>query len=386
MKLLGLIIFLVLVTAVITLSSTRFRAFLKRVRHLLRDTLKRSVLPAVVAVVGIFIVFFADLLAESSAGADRLLREIVHIYTRTEVHSLLKAGFFEEVGIAFIISGLIAFMVEFNFHKREEQKAVRERAEIAKSVFNYLLGSLAPPWLTQKVSDLYKMKLVRENIVVTYTFEDPPQEVERLNPHRQPDIHEILKVFVELRYRLRNLTDQQIPVDISHGFTPSVPLPAKYTRFTDLVITDNKGTPIKQWHENCTDKTIHCPVASDEERLGWKNREIRVTQDLFIDRQDTLDVVVKLRAIRWRNDHATWVTRLPADNIKVIVNNEKCTAIEFMLDAAHPNQFKQTPSMWEWESTGESIPFQGFTLHWFPSAKEDAPNPDGQSAPVNESA
>jgi hypothetical protein len=386
MKLLWLIFILVLVTVVTALLSTRFRALLKRVRHLFWVTLKRSVLPAVVAVVGMFIVFFADLLAESTAGVDRLLKEIVQLFARSEVHALLKAGFFEEVGIAFIVSGLIAFMVEFNFHSREQHKAAQERAEIAKSVFNYLLGSLAPPWLTLKVADLYKMKLLREDIVVTYTFEDPPKEVARLYPHREPDVHDLLVVIVELRYRLRNLTDEQIPVDISHGFTPSVPLPAKYTGFTDLLISDNKHNPIKQWREGSRDETIHCPVASDEDRLGWKEREIRVRDDLFIDPKDTLNVVVKLRAVRWRNDHATWVTRLPADHIRVVVVNDKCTDIEFLLDAAHPKPFKQTPSVWEWESTGESIPFQGFTLHWFPSPKEHAPHPQSQSAQVINSA
>ena len=341
------LLFLVLLAILIALLSKEFRALLKRARDVLWSTLKRSVLPAIVGFVGLVILFSADLLAES-------------------VHQFLKAAFFEELGTAFIVSGLIAFMVEFNFHRREQRKAEEERNALANSVFNYLLGSLAPPWLTRKVSDLYKMMLLRENIVVIFNFTTPPEEVDQLYPHPKPDPAELLQVKMEISYTLRNLTEQQIRADIRHNFTPSVPLPASYSRFTDLLVTDRKK-PLLKWDEKSGHKGVCCNV-SDKDRLGWRERKIEVTENLFIGPQDTMNVTVKLKVMRWRNDHVTWVTRLPADHMTVIIKNE-CSDIKVVLDPAHPNSFNEIAG--GWESTGELLPFQGFSLYWFLNPHED---------------
>lgn len=370
-----LLILLVLILAVVTAAAVfrSFRKLLKRLGHLLWLTLQRSVLPALVAATGLFIVLFAESLAKSTAGAGRLLTEGMQLFARSHIEPFLQPKFYEEVGVAFIISGLIAFMVEFNFHSREQHKVERERAAIARSVFNYLLGSLAPRWLTAKVTDLYKMKLLRDKIVIRFTFKDPPHEVQQLPPHRKPDLEDLLSVQMELKYSLKNLTREHIPVDILHTLTPSVPLPPDYSGFIELEVTDGKGQQVAHWHKGDCNDVVRCPIGSD--RLAWKKREIRLRDGIFIKPKEKMNVVVRQEAVRWCNDHATWITALPATKITVIADNQHYPGIEFLLDEAHPKPFIKEPDSWEWNSAGQLIPFQGFTLHWFPAPKDDFSNP-----------
>ncbi|MGB9476081.1 MAG: hypothetical protein WCE87_13525 [Candidatus Udaeobacter sp.] len=384
----------VLVTAIIVsppLQAIKLvNVITKAVREFLRQLRRsgrRSIFPLIICALGFLGVLSAPLLAEIAAPLDRQIAiwwiQAIHRGPAKEAPSrvaLLTDHFFAEIGIALIVAGLMAIFVEFIFRYREEQELEADRRkdevrhrnqldQISRGVFNSLLGGFAPEWLSIQVFDLYKTHLLREVVVITYTFESGPVTVEGLRNYRRPDVHDILKVGLRIEYRLRNLTDRPTPSEISHRFTPTVPLPGRYGGFKNLLIKDSSGKPTVSWHEGVFDKRVRCEIPADDEPLGWKKRTIAVTDDFLISPKDTVQVEIELTSVRWLNDHIPWITRIPADSIKVVTRVEPgCVNLDFALSEGCAKPFKEVVPAREWHSDGQLMAFQGFTLHWFPAS------------------
>ena len=91
-----------------------------------------------------------------------------------------------------------------------------------------------------------------------------------------------------------------------------------------------------------------------------------VSEKFTIGPKETMDVCVRSRCVRWRYDHTTWTTRVPADHLKVVVNvKDGLPDLDFSLWRSHPTPFNHVPGSREWRSNGPVLPYQGFTLHWF---------------------
>ena len=87
-----------------------------------------------------------------------------------------------------------------------------------------------------------------------------------------------------------------------------------------------------------------------------------------------MEVNVRHQSIRWKYDHDTWVTRLPAEGLRVFVRVGPSVApLEFSLDQSVPNQFDDK-GHGEWELKDQVLPYQGFTLHWFPVTEGTPPD------------
>jgi hypothetical protein len=321
---------------------------------------------------------------------------------QAEASLLFTDHFFAEIGLALMVSGLMAIFVEFIFRSREDQERnvharedekrhllhvaedqerhQRQMEELKTSVFHHVLGALAPPWLSDQVVDLYKGKVLREAVNVIYTFEPPPETIDQLAGHKLPSRDDLLKVTVDINYKLRNLTDGWARCEIAHGFSPTVPLPGATSGFVSLTVVRSKkpdeGDPRPaglDWHEGERDECVNYEVPPDTDRLGWKSRSIIVNEKFEIGPKDTMDVHIRSRSLRWRYDHLTWVTRVPAEKLTVkAIVKDGVEALDVTLERSHPKPFIQTgkPAPGErsflWESNGPLLPYQGFALHWFP--------------------
>ena len=113
----------------------------------------------------------------------------------------------------------------------------------------------APRWLSDKIIDVYKARVLREELQITYTFGPPPEVIEPLAKHRPPMRDELLTMTVEISYRLRNLTDEVVPCEIEHGYAPTVPIAHKHSGFTSLHVTPEQ------------------PRQSGEQKHRWSWRE-----------------------------------------------------------------------------------------------------------------
>ena len=188
---------------------------------------------------------------------------------------------------------------------------------------------------------------------------------------------ELLTMTVEISYRLRNLTDEVVPCEIEHGYAPTVPIAHKHSGFTSLHVTPEQPRQSGEqkhrwsWREGESNRYVQCPSPSAADALAWKTRTVSV--DDTLEPKEAVNVVVSYRCVRWRYDHASWNTRVPAETLKVIAKSiDKSLGLNFSFWRSHPNAFDQTPGLCEWRSKGPVLAFQGFALHWF-LAPESAP-------------
>jgi hypothetical protein len=387
-----------------TIPPNKENGLLKRFRKKIRHPATRYLLPLFVLLFGGIWVFSSEFLAQFASGMDaKLARWWVRLtgWPIGDGHitnKLFTEHFFGEIGIALMVAGLIAIFVEFIFRSREEHERVahvledeqrhqrhvfedearheRQMVALKESVFKHVLGTFAPSWLSDKVVDLYKARVLRKNVKVTYTFEALPGNIERLGNHKEPSRDDLLNVAVHIHYSLTNLTDELADSEIEHGFTATVPLSAASACFTSLEVRRVAKGDELSWKKGETNRFVECYTPSEED---WKkSRRITVAKDFQIRPKETLDVSVHLRCVRWRYDHATWITRIPADGLTIIVDVEDCPhTLGFSLETSHPKPFKPVNGSLGWTSDGPLLPFQGFTLHWFLKAGAALADCDG---------
>lgn len=386
----------------------------------------RSWLPVVWMLVGAILVLSQDFVEVFARPLDQKVVSWWHIGGPTQTprapeapealqahhgNQLLTGHFFGEVGIAFIVAGLIGIFVEGILREREKRQndAARDRdiqrhqtqmKELKENVFKHVLGGFAPAWMYEKVVNLYKAKFLRVGLELTYTFEGPPKEKKRLRGHRMPEPSDLVTVSVQIRYIVENLAAEATDPSISHGFEPTVPTSREDHSFTQLTVKKpkgsgdgGKGTPHEiimgrgasqpghsgenaelEWQKGrCNDPRVECPIPPEEEPLGWKNRTITV-RNFTMNQKSNMEVTVLYQSIRWKYDQETWVSRLPADGLRVVVEvKSDAPPLEFSLVQLHPTTFTPTGQS-TWELKDQVLPYQGFTLHWFPA-------PDGLSEP-----
>jgi hypothetical protein len=356
----------------------------------------------------------ARILAPTDAAIVAWWRNISGTLSNAEhpgIGGLLTDHFFAEVGIAFIIAGLVGIFVESILRRQEERKREQylladtarhqnQVAELEKNVFKSVLGNLSPEWMAGKVIDLYRAAFLRQGLHVAYSFEPPPTTLEPLGHHATPLATELITVRVHIGYYLINLTDTEMPCEFGHGFEPTVPIAGNSNRFTKLSVrrppnpgqggvgaakpsvigrppdegTVRRGLPEElEWQEGQINQYIECATNAETESLRWKSQTIAV-RNFRIGATNKMRVDVEHQSVRWRYDHDTWVSRLPAETLRITANvAEGIPALEFFLDQSHPKRFRQV-APGEWELNDAVLPFQGFTLHWFPAAQKNPPD------------
>lgn len=364
----------------------------------------------------------ARLLAPADAAVIAWWRNISGAGAPTDpdhpgIGGLLTNHFFAEVGIAFIIAGLVGIFVETILRRQEERKReqylreddVRHQnqvAELEKNVFKSVLGNLSPDWMAGKVIDLYRAAFLRQGLHVAYTFEPAPKSIEPLSHHEMPLANELIMVRVHISYYLINLTDTEMPCEFGHGFEPTVPLSGDSNRFTKLSVRRpqspgqggvgapkptvvgkrpneaaiQKGAPEElEWHEGQSNQYIECATNAETESLRWKSQTIAV-KNFRIGATNRMRVDVHHQSVRWRYDHDTWVSRLPAEKLRITAKvAEGLSALEFYLDPSHPKRFTEV-GPGEWELDDAVLPYQGFTLHWFPAEDKGPTGAHSESA------
>lgn len=376
--------------------------------------------------VGINLVLHQHLIAKHASPVDAKLVAWWETWTwtgRGDVHHpdtarLLSEQFFSELGIAFIVAGLVGLFVESVLRRQEEQRReeylLKDDArhehhldELKQRVFSSILGRFAPDWLGDKVVDLYRTRFLRQGLKITYTFEAVrPDTVQQLETHRVPDPSELLKVIVEIQYNLLNLTHTEIACEFGHGFEPTVPISGDINCFTDLTIKPldspesggvgapepilsgkrpgepeilNAANAELIWHAGETHECI--ALSPDIDSKEWKTRTISV-RNFKIGAGNRMEVNVRHQSVRWRYDHDNWVSRLPAEGgLKVFAKvGSGLPRLEFCLEESHPTKFRRTGAS-TWELRDQVLPYQGFSLHWFP-APEERPQEGGHKEAI----
>lgn len=295
------------------------------------------------------------------------------------------AHFFEEVGFAYVVAAIVGAGFEISMRKREERQHQRHIEEIERGALSSLLGYLMPTSISDEVRRVFQEKIMRSDLRVKYTFASAPPELLALDS-------ELLLVTVRVEYDLLNLTKNATYYTVDHGFEPIIALDSDYNKFIRLKIT--QGHDIKlYWATGLDMKEVR--VESPERCM----RSIKVENSVKIGagterhtETDVVHVLVEHQVVRRFRDQDTWTTWLPADCLDVKVDYTAVADLDFHLERTHPVEFLPTfPSATErkWAlptyegKDGEEdavsigvLPFQGFTLYWFPVQDAATENAD----------
>jgi hypothetical protein len=292
----------------------------------------------------------------------------------------LLIGFFNEVGVAFIVAVILGVTFEISMRRREERQHSRHLEEIEKAGLTSLLGYLMPASISDEIRRVFEEKIMRSNLQVKFTFKKAPLEL----LSRDPDS---LLVIVKVEYDLVNLTKKATRYTVDHGFEPILALDSDHNYFVRLKITQGdeillywtKGLPIPQVRVRNPKPCLRALTVKDSVEIGPGTE--RGVAD-----KNKVHVVVEYQVVRRQRDQDSWTTWLPADRLDVRAEVEPGSGLDldFHHERTHPVKFEETklsatdrkwslPS-YEVERGGEKeeisigvLPYQGFTLYWFPS-------------------
>jgi hypothetical protein len=304
---------------------------------------------------------------------------LVHWFASTDGtthpdNAVFSDSLFEEIGIALIVAGLIGFFVEGTLRNLEERRRHQEEKELATNVFKFVLGSLAPPWITRELKELFKIQAMRTEVTARYNFSSVPSHDPVRIGSKRITSDDLVKLDFQLEYELRNLTEQPIDPQIRHAFEPTVPGFDKQCCFQKLRITQG-SKPLLDW--NTSNHNSHVEVSETH----WNERVLMV-KSFTIEPHKPVKIILDYACIRWRHDHDSWMSRLPADQLSVEVNATGLPRIEFNVVGTRRHRFIETDPNRKWvsgdkeksradknneefsENPGGVLPFEGFTLHW----------------------
>lgn len=292
----------------------------------------------------------------------------------------LLISFFNEVGIAFVVAVILGVTFEISMRRREERQHSRHVEEIERAGLSSLLGYLMPASISDEIRRVFEEKIMRSNLQVKLTFTKAPQELLIVDPN-------LLIVIVKVEYDLVNLTKKATRYTVDHGFEPILALDSAHNYFVRLKITQGndillywtKGLPIPEVRVKSPKPCLRALVVKDSVVIG-------PGMESGLPDKNRVHVVVEYQVVRRQCDQDSWTTWLPADRLDVRAEVERGSGLDldFHLERTHPIEFEETklsvtdrkwslPS-YEVERKGEKeavsigvLPYQGFTLYWFPS-------------------
>lgn len=301
-------------------------------------------------------------------------------------HGLLSQELVTEIGIAFVVASLLGATFEIFMRRREEKEHNRRIHDIETAALSSLLGYFVPPTISQEVRDVFDERIMRSNLIVTFTFHIAPDDVEPL-PGCTFDAKDLLLVVVTVDYDLVNLTRKPLMHEIDHGFEPTLSLKDIHNHFVSLDVTQAQK-PVLSWQYGQPFGKIRFEKGKRYlQSLKYTSILLEAGKEGEIPPkpENAVHVRVKHQLVRRRTDQDSWTTWLPANGltVKTEITDETALPLEFHLEKTHPRDFERTrvgPN-WQWElknyeltdHNGQKhtvspgvLPFQGFTLYWFP--------------------
>lgn len=353
---------------------------------------KRTIIFAVLFlffITGLLIIgFAADLahIAWIASAARSLLHGHEGAWPHHEPERQLLTHFFSEMGIAFVVAALLGATFEFFMRRREEKELDEHVRQIEEAALLSLLGYFMPRSLSDQVRRVFDEKIMRSNLELTYTFEKAPADLLELAKNAGTDGSDLLLVTVKVEYYLVNLGTIKRDHLIHHGFESLLPF-AGYNRFLSLTISRGEELWIS-WPKGKRKRQVSYGTGPHPciQVLKLKSKvDIAPGRDVDIEpvRDDDYHVVVEHQLVRRRRDLDSWTTWLPADRLDVNVHFQAVPELDFHLDRTHPDDFRelpQSPTERQWrmpshpegrdgkkrEVSAAVLPYQGFTLYWFP--------------------
>jgi hypothetical protein len=335
-----------------------------------RDTLKHFV------AYGLIIIFSGIALMAGDFIELRLVPERVPL----EHLSKLAAELLTELGIAGVIACVLAFTIERFSAKEFAKVAEKERREVAKDVFDAMLGHSIPRSIKDEMStQILAEPLIRKKLVMTYVLtpladsETPPRYV---------------FVDFEMSYEIHNLSSCKRPFRLKSAF-PKPPIPsllnlAKFTKikatgFCQDESSDEatsvllKGEEIQTYENTGSHVSLKYPnvlwVSPDRPTMveihSQTVKHLAGASSYFTVEYHTTDFKLGVQVSGVQLNVHAGASPVSRDSDWLKMTGE-CKEEEWLrIKALHPSQ-----GFYEWESQRPLLAFQALWVTWNPAEFE----------------
>lgn len=240
------------------------------------------------------------------------------------------------VGLAFVIGCVMAYSIERVMKSRQQHEQIRLEDGTRTTTFDALFKTATPDgFLDEMRETLLTPAFVREDLTVTYTFEDKPGAT-------------TITVSRKVHFWARNITSRRAV----HVMSPS-----------EFVLLDDPTQTV----------FVECVMESDDKLYGDKMNVTREdiiqkmqSQPISVNPNARVEVTLVVKKTCWRRDRDTWISKDAADGITLNVNAGTLTGkLTFAVDRWHRKPLRKVNSQ-KWVLESSLLPYQGIILYWKP--------------------
>lgn len=255
--------------------------------------------------------------------------------------------FSEALGVAFIISFIIASLIEKKAREEHGRLAKAERYAVAKNVLQAVYQLRVPPNVYAEIeSCILEHPFIRRQAEITYSF------ITETNAGEPEDIDKVLIAYTNIRFFLENISSEEKTFDFNIEL--DVPLARA---FIDRV-------RVKRISIDARDLTVE-ELEAARNAVPDTDLYVRYRHSISVSPGVVRSVEADYTMVKLMRDTDTWRSFIPTAGVNVIVSMPE-EIKECHAHAAHRNSFteRHTGNLYRWELDGVVLPYQGFTLWW----------------------
>jgi hypothetical protein len=265
-----------------------------------------------------------------------------------------------EIGIAFVVGGVVAFTIERYMRRRKEVEDFVREQKIEKNIFLYLFRTALT---SELVDEMYQMlftrKFIRQNLEISI-------KLRRLNGEELKDCNDpsLLVLTQTVTYNAKNMTDQVAKHHVSpqeYTLVPHTKFLQPFTRFSVTCGNDKQ--------ELVTKEDFKGRVTNPKGGI-WHYLD---APSVDVPEEQVVKVISEVQMVCRETDTKTWLTYYPAERLTLSVEVEPDLqdTLEFAVDQSHRLSLKPHDSLttdgrkrYGWELGRPILPHQGIIIYW----------------------
>jgi len=261
-----------------------------------------------------------------------------------------------ELGIGFVVGGVIAFTIEYYMRSRKELEDKKRDEQLQSNVFRALFGTALSPELVHEVyQNIFTRKFARQNLEIAITLRPLTDEEQATY-----NVPALLVLTQTVTYDAKNISDDVADYHVHPQEYILISHPMFLQPFHTF--TASCGSNLKSLNKPDIAKCVHLSEDGIWHKLA--------VPEISVPEGGVVHVISKVEMVCRDTDIKTWLTYHPADRLKLKVELDKALLgqFEFAVDQSHRLPLNvvpsDTPRVYEWKLEKPILPYQGIILYW----------------------